>query len=66
MPTRVGTHAGQGAKGIIREHVHAAVVGLEVVDLLLEDEHPEVLAHEFDSVERVVEAWAVAREAMRT
>lgn len=39
------------------------MVGLEVVDLLLEDEGPQVLAQELDHVERVVEAGAVAGEA---
>lgn len=40
------------------------MVGLEVVDLLLEDERPEVLAHELYGVEGVVEARAVAGESV--
>ena len=39
------------------------VVRLQVVDLLAEDEHPEVLAEELDHVEGVIEARAVPREA---
>lgn len=39
------------------------MVSLEVVNLLLEDQHPQVLAHELDSVEGVVKARAVAGEA---
>lgn len=39
------------------------VVRLQVVDLLAEDEHPEVLAEELDHVEGVVEARAVPRES---
>jgi hypothetical protein len=38
------------------------VVGLEVVDLFPEDEHPDVFAEEFDHVQGVDEAWAVAGE----
>lgn len=63
MGAGVDAHAGEGAEGVVGEDVDAAVVGLEVVDLLLEDEHPEVLADELDGVEGVVEAGAVAREA---
>lgn len=59
----LGAHARKRAEGVVRQHVDAAVVGLEVVDLLLEDEGPEVLAEELDDVERVVEARPVAREA---
>lgn len=44
-------------------HPTYPVVRLQVVDLLAEDEHPEVLAEELDHVEGVVEAWAVPREA---
>lgn len=39
------------------------VVRLQIVDLLAEDEHPEVLTEELDHVEGVVEARAVPREA---
>ena len=44
-------------------HPTYPVVRLQVVDLLAEDEHPEVLAEELDHVEGVVEARAVPREA---
>ncbi|KAJ6264776.1 LOW QUALITY PROTEIN: hypothetical protein Dda_0928 [Drechslerella dactyloides] len=40
------------------------MVGLEVVDLLAEDEVPDVLAQELDHVQRVREAAAVAGEAL--
>lgn len=56
----IGAHARQRAERVVRQYVDTAVVGLEVVDLLLEDESPEVLAEEFDDVECVVEAWPVA------
>lgn len=39
-----------------------AVVSLQVVDVLAEHQRPEVLAHELDDVERVVEARPVPRE----
>jgi len=41
------------------------MVRLEIVDLLAEEQHPEVLAEELDRVEGVCEARAVAREAAR-
>lgn len=59
----VGAHAPEGPEHVVRQDVDAAVVGLEVVNLLLEDEGPQVLAQELDHVERVVEAGAVAGEA---
>lgn len=40
------------------------MVGLEVVDLLLEDEGPQVLAEELDHVKGIVEAGAVAGESI--
>lgn len=40
-----------------------AMVCLEVVDVFAEDEGPEVFAEEFDDVEGVVEAGAVAGES---
>lgn len=40
------------------------MVRLQVVDLLAEDERPDVLAQELDHVERVGEAGPVAREAV--
>ena len=56
----VGAHAREGAEGVVGEDVDAAVVGLEVVNLLAEHEHPQVLAYELDRVQRVVEPGAVA------
>lgn len=58
----IGTHARQGAERVVGQNVDAAVVRLEVVDLLAEDQHPQILAHELDGVEGVVEARAVAGE----
>ena len=58
----IGAHARQGAERVVGQDVDAAVVRLEVVDLLAEDQHPQVLAHELDGVEGVVEARAVAGE----
>lgn len=39
------------------------MVGLQIINLLAEDERPDVLAQELDHVERVGEAGAVAGEA---
>lgn len=47
----VEAHPRQGLEGVVGEDVDAAVVGLEVVDLLAEEEGPEVFAEEFDRVE---------------
>lgn len=41
------------------------MVGLEVVDLFAEDEHPKVFAEEFDGVEGICEAGAVEGEPVR-
>lgn len=40
------------------------VVRLKIVDLLPEDQHPDVLAEELDHVERVGEARPVFRESV--
>ena len=40
------------------------MVGFQVVDLLFEEERPEVFAEEFDGVEGVGEVGAVGREAL--
>ena len=40
------------------------MVRFQVVDLLAEDEHPEVFAEEFDYVESVCEAGSVAGESI--
>lgn len=41
------------------------MVGLEVVDLFAEDEHPKVFAEEFDGVEGICAAGAVEGEPVR-
>lgn len=64
LPSGVGAHARQRPEGVVRQHVDAPVVRLEVVDLLLEYERPQVLTHELDGVQRIGEAWAVAGEAV--
>lgn len=40
------------------------MVRLEIIDILAENEGPEVLAQELDHVERVIEPWPVSREAI--
>lgn len=47
----IHTHPTQRLEAIISQHVDAAMVRLEVVDLLAEDEEPEVFADELDAVE---------------
>ena len=42
------------------------MIGLEIVDLLLEEDGPEVLAEEFDHVEIVEKAGPVAGESGKT
>lgn len=44
----VERHAGEGFESVVGEDVDAAVVGFEVVDLLAEEEGPEVFAEELD------------------
>ena len=44
-------HAGEGFEGVVCEDVDAAVVCFQVVDLLAEEEGPEVFAEEFYAVE---------------
>lgn len=39
------------------------MVRLQIINLLPEQDGPQVFAKEFDHVEMVCEAWAVAREA---
>ena len=50
-----------GREGVIAEDEDAAVVGLEVVDLLAEHHHPQVLAHELHALEVVLQPRHVAR-----
>ena len=64
LPARVGAHPRQRTEQVVGEHIDAAVIGLEVVDLLLEDERPEILADKFYRVKGVVEARAVAGESV--
>lgn len=40
------------------------MIGLEIIDLFLEDNGPEIFAEELYDVKIVGEAWAVSREAM--
>ena len=44
----VERHAGEGFESVVGEDVDAAVVGFEVVDLLAEEEGPEIFAEELD------------------
>ena len=46
------THLRQRSEHVICQHVDAAVIRLQVVDLLLEQQQPEVFAQEFYRVER--------------
>ena len=62
----VERHAGEGFESVVGEDVDAAVVGFEVVDLLAEEEGPEVFAEEFYAVEGGGGAWGVAGEAERS
>jgi hypothetical protein len=57
---RVKRHAAEGLERIVGEDVDAAVVGLEVVDLLAEEERPEIFAQELDAVEGCCGARCVA------
>lgn len=49
---RIEAHPAEGLEGVVGQDVDAPVVRLEVVDLLPEEEGPEVFAEEFDGVER--------------
>lgn len=63
LPAGIRAHPRQRSKHVIGEYIDASVVGLEVVDLLLEHQGPEILAQELDHIEGIVEAWPVSREA---
>lgn len=63
---RVVGHAGQGFEGVVGQDVDAAVVCFQVVDLLAEEEGPEVFAEEFYAVEGGGGAGGVAGEAERS
>jgi hypothetical protein len=59
----VEAHAAERLEGVVRKHVDAAVVGFEIVDLLAEEESPEVFAEEFYYVEGGRWAGCVAGES---
>jgi len=40
------------------------MIRLQIINLLPEHQRPQILAQELDHIERVGEAWAVAREAV--
>lgn len=46
----VNAHATDRLEALVRQHEDAAVVGLQVVDLLAEKQRPEVFADELDAV----------------
>jgi hypothetical protein len=46
----VDAHATDRLEALVRQHKDSAVVRLEVVDLLAEEQRPEVFADEFDVV----------------
>lgn len=60
---RVKRHAAEGLERVVGEDVDAAMVGFEVVDLLAEEQHPEVFAEKLDAVERGCGTRRIAREA---
>lgn len=60
----VDAHAADRLEALVRQHEDSAVVRLEVVDLLAEEQGPEVFADEFDVVERGLRAWAVGAESV--
>lgn len=49
---------------LVGEDVNAAMIGLQVIDLLAEDKGPKVFAEKFDDIEGFAEARFVAREAV--
>jgi hypothetical protein len=50
-------------EAVIGQDEDAAVVGLEVVDLLAEEDEPEVFAEEFDDIEGGLRAGGVGGES---
>ena len=58
----IEAHPAQRLEGIIRQHVDAAMVCLEIVDLFFEEQGPELFTQEFDDVERGRGAGGVAGE----
>ena len=57
-------HAADGLEALVRQDEDAAVVGFQIVDLLAEEQGPEVFADEFDAVEGCLRAWAVGAETV--
>jgi hypothetical protein len=60
----IHAHAADGLEALVRQDEDAAVVGFQVVDLLAEEQGPEVFADEFDAVEGGLRAWAVGAETI--
>lgn len=60
----IDAHAADGLKALVRQDEDAAVVGFQVVDLLAEEQGPEVFADEFDAVEGGLGAWAVGAKTI--
>lgn len=60
----VHAHAADGLKALVGQHEDAAVVCLEVVDLLAEEKGPEILADEFDAVQSRLWPWTIGAESI--
>lgn len=58
----IHAHTADGLEALVRQDKDAAVVGFQVVDLLAEEQGPEVFADELDAVKRCLGAWAVGAE----
>jgi hypothetical protein len=57
-------HAAEGFEGIVCEDVDATVIGFEVINLLSEEERPEIFAQKFDAVERCCWSRCVSGESV--
>jgi hypothetical protein len=60
----VDAHAADRLEALVGQHEDSAVVCLEVVDLLAEEQRPEVFADEFDVVEGGLGAGPVGAESV--
>ena len=60
----VDAHAADGLEALVCQHEDAAVVCLEVVDLLAEEQGPQIFADELDVVEGGLGAGAVGAESV--
>jgi len=60
----VDAHATDRLEALVRQHEDAPVVRLEVVDLLAEQQRPQVFADELDVVQGRLWAWAVGAESV--